>query len=74
MDVFTIGLIVLFVMAAIFYIVLFSFIYYWHLKKTSFVVVPMVFTFEFFIMGFFVVSIVSIILNYLPLLFGAGGL
>ena len=66
MDVFTVGITVLFVMTAIFYIALFSFIFYWHLAKVSFVVVPMVFTFEFFAIGFLVVSIVSIILNYLP--------
>lgn len=66
MDVFTVGLFVLLVMTAIFYIVLFSFIYYWHLKKISYVVVPVIFTFEFFTIGFFVVAIVSLILNYLP--------
>lgn len=66
MDIFTTGLVVLFVMTAIYYIVIFSFIFYWHLKKISFVVVPMIFTFEFLILGFFVVSAVSIILQYLP--------
>jgi hypothetical protein len=45
MDVFTVGITVLFVMTAIFYIVLFSFIFYWHLAKVSFVVVPMIFTY-----------------------------
>ena len=74
MDVFTVGLTVLFVMAAIFFIVLFSFIYYWHLKKLSYIVVPIVFTFEFLAMGFFVVSIVSIIINYLPVIVRASGL
>jgi hypothetical protein len=74
MDVFTIGLTVLFVMTAIFYVVLFSFIFYWHLKKISFVVVPIIFTFEFFIMGFFVVSAVSIIIQYLPDLIRVSGL
>ena len=74
MDVFTVGLIVLFAMTAIFYIVLFSFIYYWHLKKISFVVVPVFFTFEFLVLGFCVVSIVSIIINYLPVLVRAAGL
>ena len=74
MDAFTTGLIVLFICTAIFYIVLFSFIYYWHLRKTSFVIVPMIFTFEFFVMGFFVISIVSIILNYLPDLIRATGI
>jgi hypothetical protein len=66
MDPLTVGLIVLFVMTAIFYIVLFSFIFYWHLAKISFVVVPAVFTFEFLVQGFFIVAIVSIIINYLP--------
>ena len=66
MDVFTTGLTVLFIGTAIFYIVLFSFIYYWHLVKISYVVVPIFFTFEFLLIGFFVVCIVSIILNNLP--------
>jgi hypothetical protein len=74
MDVFTTGIIVLFVMAAIFYIVLFSFIFYWHLKKISFVVVPVFFTFEFFIVGFFIIVLVSIIINYLPILVQVYGL
>lgn len=74
MDVFITGLIVLFAMTAIFYIVLFSFIFYWHLKKISFVIVPAIFAFEFFAMGFFVVSITAIILNYLPVVVRAAGL
>ena len=74
MDVFITGLIVLFTVTAIFYIVLFSFIFYWHLKRISYVVIPMIFAFEFFVMGFFVVSIVSIILNYLPDLIKAAGI
>jgi len=74
MDIFTVGLIVLFAMTAIFYIVIFSFIFYWHLVKISFLVVPMIFTFEFFAKGFLVVAIVSIILNYLPVLVRAIGI
>lgn len=74
MDVFTIGLIILFIMTAIFYIVLFSFIFYWHLKKITFVIVPIIFTFEFFVMGFLVISIVSIIIQYLPDVIRASGL
>jgi hypothetical protein len=74
MDPFSVGLITLFVVTAIFYIVIFSFIFYWHLVKVSFIVVPIVFTFEFFVMGFFTVSIVSIIINYLPLVIRAYGL
>jgi hypothetical protein len=71
MGIFLTGLIVLFVMTAIFYIVLFSFIFYWHLVKVSFLVVPMVFAFEFFVMGFFVVSLTAIIIQYLPYLIRA---
>ena len=66
MDVFTIGIIVLFVMTAIFYIVLFSFIFYWHLKNITFVVVPVFFTFEFFVAGFLVISLAAIIISYAP--------
>jgi len=68
MDIFTFGLIILTCVAIVFYIVLFSFIFYWHLKKISFVIIPTIFTFEFFVIGFFIVSIVSIIINYLPVL------
>jgi len=68
MDIFLTGIVVLFVATAIFNIVLFGFIYYWHLKKTTYIVVPMIWTFEFFAIGFFVVSITAIILNYLPVL------
>ena len=66
MDVFTIGIIVLFVMTAIFYIVVFSFIFYWHLKKITFVVVHVFFTFEFLIVGFLVISLAAIIISYAP--------
>jgi len=71
MNPFTVGLIVLFAMTAIFYVVLFSFIYYWHLKKISYVVVPMIFAFEYFAIGFFIVAIVSIIFDFLPKLLGS---
>jgi len=74
MDIFTIGLITLFASTAVFYIVLFSFIYYWHLKKITFLVVPMIFTFEFLIVAFFIVALVSILLQYLPELIRVVGL
>ena len=73
MEIFTTLLIVLFIATAIFYIIFFSFIYYWHLKKTSFVVVPAIFTFEFFLTGFLIVAIVSLVLNYAPYLLKLGG-
>ena len=65
MDPFITGLITLFIMTAVFYIVIFSFIYYWHLKETSYVVLPLVFTFDFFIRAFAIVAIVSIFINNL---------
>lgn len=74
MSIFMTGVAVLLVMTAIFYAVVFSFIYYWHLKKLSYVVVPAIFTFEYLIIGFFVISVASIILNYLPDLVRVAGL
>ena len=74
MDIFTTGFITLSAVTAVFFIVLFSFIYYWHLKKITFMVVPIIFAFEFFVMGFFVVCIVSIIFNYLPDLIRVSGI
>jgi len=68
MGIFFILLIELSVATMIFYVVIFSFIYYWHLKKVSFVVVPAIFTFEFFTIGFFVISLITIIVKFLPYL------
>lgn len=74
MDAFIVGLLTLAATTIVFYIVLFSFIFYWHLVKVSFLVVPMIFTFEFFASGFLVVVILSIIINYLPNLVRTFGL
>ena len=74
MSAFITGLIVLFIATAIFYIVLFSFIYYWHLRKISFIVVPAVFAFEFFVTCFFIVAIISIIMDFLPGVIRASGI
>jgi len=74
MSAFITGLIVLFIATAIFYIVLFSFIYYWHLRKISFIVVPAVFAFEFFATCFFIVAIISIIIDFLPSIIRASGI
>ena len=74
MDIFSTLLIVLFIATAIFYIVFFSLIYYWHEKKMSFVVVPVIFTFEFFLAGFLVVCILSIVISYSPFLLKFFGL
>ena len=74
MDIFSILLIILFVLTAVFYIIFFSFIFYWHLKKTSFIVVPVIFTFEFFLIGFLIVAILALVINYAPYLINLSGL
>lgn len=66
MDIFSIGIITLLITTAVFYVVLFSFIFYWHLKKITYVVVPAIFTFEFLATGFLVVVIITLILQYVP--------
>jgi len=73
MDVFTVGLFTLFTVVAIFYVVLFSFIYYWHLVHISYMVVPIIHAFEIFLKGLIAVAIVSIILYYTPVLIGLYG-
>ena len=60
------GTLILLIATAIFYFVFLGLVYYWHEKKTTYVIVPMLYTFEFFITGFFIVAMVSIILHYLP--------
>lgn len=66
MTLFGVLIIVLFAATAVFYVVFFSLIYYWHEKKTTYVVVPALYTFEFFAIGFLIISIVSIIAKFLP--------
>jgi len=74
MDPFLVGVIVLFSATALFFVVLFSFIFYWHLTKVSYFVVPLVFAFEFFVTGFLMVCVISIALNYLPALIKISGI
>jgi len=66
MSYFLIGINILFAATLVFYLVFFGLVYYWHEKKTTFVVVPLIYTFEFFLVGFLIVSIVSILLENLP--------
>jgi len=68
MSYFLIGINILFVATLIFYLVFFGLVYYWHEKKTTFIIVPLIYTFEFFLVGFLIVSIVSIIIEYLPII------
>jgi len=71
MDIFLTLLVVLFVFTAIFYVVYFSLTYYWHQTKMSFLVLPALATFEFFLIGFLIISVISILANFMPEIFGA---
>ncbi len=53
----------------IYYAVFFGFVFYWHEKTLTYIVVPVIYAFEFFIIGFFVVLAASLLLEYLPQLF-----
>lgn len=64
------GTIILFAVTLIFYGVFFSLIYYWHQKKITYVVVPLIFTFEFFLVAFLVIGLGLILLNYFPDIIG----
>lgn len=66
MTMFFLLLYILLALTALFYIVFFSLLYYWHEKKATFVVVPIIFTFEFFAIGFLIVCIASLAIDYLP--------
>lgn len=64
-------LIILFGATVVFYAAFASFIYYWHEKKTTVAVVPMIFTFEFLLVGLAVVSAVYFTILYRAEIFEA---
>ncbi|PJE69472.1 MAG: hypothetical protein COU98_01890 [Candidatus Staskawiczbacteria bacterium CG10_big_fil_rev_8_21_14_0_10_38_10] len=64
---FSIGIKILFLLTTIFYVVYFIAVLQWAEKKITFIVVPILYTFKFFLIGFFVVLIISILLNYIPI-------
>lgn len=66
MSYFLIGFIALSIATVIFWIVWFSIMYYWHNKKETFVIVPALFTFEFFLAGFLLLALIAIAFQYLP--------
>ncbi len=66
MDVLFLGTIILLVATAIFYIIFVSLAYYWHEKKISVVVIPLLYTFDFFIIGFLIVVLLVLVTQYLP--------
>jgi uncharacterized membrane protein YhdT len=64
MTFFILAFIALLIASLIFYIVWLSLFYYWHEKRETYIVVPMLFTFEFFVTGFLFISLLSIMVNY----------
>lgn len=66
MSYFLIGFIILSILTVIFYIASFLIFRYWHERKETYLVIPVMYTFEFFVVGFLIISIISIILSYLP--------
>jgi hypothetical protein len=60
---------ILLVMTVLYYAVFFGFVYYWHEKVLTYILAPVVYTFEFFAIGFLVVIAASILLEYVPQLF-----
>ncbi len=57
--------IVLAITTVVFYIIFFSLIYYWHEANVTFVIVPLIYAFEFFLLGFVIILLFSLI-RYLP--------
>lgn len=60
------GTLILFGLTILFYIVCVSLIYYWHEKRATYVVLPLLYTFEFFVIGFFILSLICLIVQYFP--------
>lgn len=66
MDVFFTGIVTLLIVTAVFYIVFFGFIFYWHLNWKSYIVVPVIFTFEVFLRGFIITTAISLFFYWAP--------
>ena len=69
---FTWVILILFSATAVFYIIFLSFVYYWYRsdpKAHTFMaplIVPVIYTFEFFLISFLLLSLLYIIASYLP--------
>lgn len=68
MDVFFTGFITLLIILAIYLIVWVSFIYYWHLKKISIIIVPTLFVFEALLRGFWILVGITLFFHYAPII------
>ena len=60
------GTLVLFGATIIFYIGAVLLLYYWHEAKPTFIVLPMLYSFNFFIIGFLLLALVAILFQYTP--------
>ncbi|MFA5878454.1 MAG: hypothetical protein WC845_03765 [Candidatus Staskawiczbacteria bacterium] len=60
---------ILYLLTIVFYLVFLGLVYYWHEKKVTYVLVPVIFTFQFFLIGFLVVIALSLLLEYVPQFF-----
>ena len=56
----------LFFLTALFYIVFISLVYYWHEKRINFIVIPMIYTFDVFIVAFFAIALLVLLLQFYP--------
>jgi len=65
MSLIVISILILLTTTLIFYTVFFLLSYYWHETKESYIIVPLFFTFQFFLAGSFVVALIAI-LQYVP--------
>lgn len=60
---FGIGIKILFILTVIFYAIFFGFIFFWSEAKRTFLIVPLLYTFEFFLAGFMIVVIISLLID-----------
>ncbi len=63
---FGIGIKVLFVVTVIFYLIFFGFVLFWSKTKVTPIIVPLIYTFKFFLGGVMVVAIISFFLEIIP--------
>jgi len=61
MPLFLLESIILLIATVIFYIVFFSLSYYWHETKISFIIIPLLYTFQFLLVGFFIIVLLSLV-------------
>lgn len=66
MSYFYLGIIILGVFTIAYYLVFLGLFIYWHDRKTSIVIPPLIFAFRFFLAGFLIVSAISLLLENLP--------